>query len=251
MIIKKLGMLFMFSLSGLIVSVAVCWSDCSTITILYNERVPYIKTTPDGVEGLVATPAALAFKKAGIPFSWKKTPTRRQMAMLKNNDSCDCMVGWFKNSEREKFAKYTNHIYQDKPQIALARFDNDNLQNITSVDFILSNPGLTLLCKEGYSYGIFLDAKFTQHKPTIFRATVENINMLRMIYYKRNDYFFIAPEEADALIESSGISKKDFKHVKFSDMPEGEKRYILCNQKVGDEIIEKLNAAITEYVLKK
>jgi len=239
-------MLFMFSMAGLIVNVAVCLAGCSTITIHYNERVPYLKTTPDGVEGLTATPAALALKKAGIPFSWKKTPAIRQMAVLKKNDSCDCLVGWFKNSDREKFAKYTHPIYQDKPQIALARFDNDNLQNMTSVDSILSNPEITLLGKDEYSYGAFLDAKIIQHKPAIFRATVENINMLKMIYYKRNDYFFIAPEEADTLIESSGISKKNFKYVTFSDMPEGEKRYILCSQKVGDEIIEKLNAAITE-----
>ena len=34
-------------------------------------------------------------------------------------------------------------------------------------------------------------------------------------------------------------------------MPAGEKRYILCSQKVSDEIIDKMNIAITEYVLKE
>jgi ABC-type amino acid transport substrate-binding protein len=172
------------------------------------------------------------------------------MKIIEDNEGCDCAVGWFKNPDREKFAKYTYHIYQDKPQIALAGADNEKLQNGITVDSVLSNPKLTLEVKDGYSYGSFLDGKIVQHKPVIDRTVNENINMLKKIHSKRADYFFIAPEEADGLIESSGLPKSDFKYVIFSDMPEGEKRYILCSQKVGDEVIEKLNTAITEYVLK-
>ena len=166
--------------------------------------------------------------------------------MVKDNSGCDCLVGWFKNPDREKFAKYTHYIYQDKPQIALARVDNSNLQNGRSVDSVLSNPGLELLVKDGYSYGSYLDARITEHKPAIDRSTTENINMLKKIHFNRGDYFFISPEEADGLIESSGLPREDFKYITFSDMPEGEKRYIVCSQKVEDEVIEKLNTALTK-----
>jgi len=243
---KKIGMLIMFSLFGLIVNADVCMSECSVITLRYHERVPYIQTGPNGVEGLTGTPVASAFKKAGIPFVWKKTPSKRQIKVLKDNSGCDCLVGWFKNADREKFAKYTHHIYQDKPQIALARADNGNLQSGVSVDSVLSNPGLKLLVKDGYSYGSYLDAKITQHKPAIDRSTTENINMLKRIHLKRGDYFFISPEEADGLFESYGLPKEGFKYITFSDMPDGEKRYIVCSQKVEDEVIEKLNTAITK-----
>jgi len=243
---KRIGMLIIFSVFGLAVTAALCMADCSVITVRYHERVPYIKTTPDGVEGLTGTPVSLAFKKAGIPFIWKKTPSKRQIKVLKDNSGCDCLVGWFKNPDREKFAKYTHHIYQDKPQIALARADNGKLQNGISVDSVLSNPGLKLLVKDGYSYGSYLDARISRQKPVIDRSTTENVNMLKKIHFRRGDYFFISPEEADGLIESSGLPKEDFKYIMFSDMPEGEKRYILCSQKVEDEVIEKLNTAISK-----
>ncbi|MBW2204389.1 MAG: transporter substrate-binding domain-containing protein [Deltaproteobacteria bacterium] len=243
-------MLIMFSIFGLIVNASVCMAECSVITVRYHERVPYIQTTPNGVEGLTGTLVALSFKKAGIPFIWKKTPSKRQIKVLKDNSGCDCLVGWFKNPDREKFAKYTHHIYQDKPQIALARFDNGKLQNGIGVDSVLSNPGLKLLVKDGYSYGSYLDARIAEHKPAIDRSTTENINMLKKIHFKRGDYFFISPEEADGLIESSGLPKEDFKYITFSDMPEGEKRYIMCSQKVEDEVIEKLNAAINAAITK-
>ena len=97
------------------------------ITIHYHERSPYYVTGPLGVYGLCSDPAKLAFKKAGIPFRWEKTPAKRQLDIIKNNRSRDCLLGWFKNSEREKFAKYSLYIYMDKPAIALARADNKEI----------------------------------------------------------------------------------------------------------------------------
>jgi polar amino acid transport system substrate-binding protein len=237
--------LFMFS-SALFASE--CMAGCDSITVHYNDRVPYLHATGNGVEGLTATPAATAFKEAGIPFQWKNTPSKRQMKVIEDNGGCDCAVGWFKNPERERFARYTRYIYQDRPQIALARADNEKLRSGATVDSVLSNPELTLEIKDGYSYGTFLDAKIAQYKPKTDRTTNENINMLKMIHARRADYLFISPEEADALVESSGLPKKDFKYITFPDMPEGEKRYMLCSRKVGDELIHKLNEAIEKYV---
>lgn len=241
---------FLMSASLLLLSVSECMAECGSITVHYNERVPYLHATGNGVEGLTATPAAIAFKEAGIPFQWKNTPSKRQMKVIEDNTGCDCAVGWFKNPEREKFAKYTRYIYQDRPQIALARADNEKLRSGMTVDSVLSNHNLTLEIKDGYSYGSFLDARIAQYKPKAERTTNESINTLRKIHVGRVDYYFIAPEEADGLIESSGLPNSDFKYILFPDMPEGEKRYILCSRKVGDELIEKLNEAIDRRVMK-
>lgn len=226
-----------------------CLAECPTIIVHYNERVPYLVTTAQGVEGLTATPAQQAFEKAGIPFKWTKTPSKRQMHLLQENKGCDCLVGWFKNPEREQFAKYTLPIYQDRPQIAIARSDNTALHSGMSVDDLLSNPKLIMGAKDGYSYGGFLDEKIARHKPNIDKTTAENLQMLMKVQGGRNDYFFIAPEEADGLIASSGFPKEEFQYITFSDMPEGERRYILCSQQVSDAVIEQLNAVIQTEIL--
>ena len=247
---KKAIVVVMLYFLILIVNTTVCLAECPVISIHYHERAPYQETTDAGVKGLTGTPVTLVFQKAGISFEWVKTPSKRQLKIIKDNYGCDCSVGWFKNPEREKFARYTYCIYQDKPQIALARADNRRLKSGVRVASALSNRELTLEVKDGYSYGSFLDAKIARHKPKIDRTTSENTYMLKKIYEKRADYFFIAPEEADSLIEASGFVREDFKYIIFSDMPEGEKRYIICSQEVKDEIIEKLNKAITEHVFK-
>jgi polar amino acid transport system substrate-binding protein len=220
----------------------------NVITMHYHERAPYYVTGPYGVYGLCADPAKLVLMKAGIPFRWQKTPAKRQLNIIKSNKMRECLLGWFKTPKREKFAKYTQHIYQDKPSIALARADNKQIISGRPLEETFSNPNLILLRKDSYSYGQFVDEKIAELNPKHEITADENIGMLRMIHSKRADYFFVAEEEAEELIVSSGLPKSDFKYVRFSNMPKGNKRYILFSKKVEDEVIEKINAAIKIYV---
>lgn len=222
--------------------------DNSLITLHYNERPPYLVTTESGVGGLTGDPATLVFEMSNIPYKWQQTPSKRQIYLLEQDRGRDCAVGWFKNVEREKFAKYTLPIYQDMPQIALARADNDNIPADTTVDDIFSDPRLNLLVKDGYSYGDYIDGKIKEYDPIRTVTTVENSEMLRMVYARRADYFFIAPEEANGLITASDFDLQDFKFVHFRDIPSGELRYILCSKQVEDWIIDRLNTAIQQFV---
>jgi polar amino acid transport system substrate-binding protein len=218
------------------------------ITLHYNERPPYLVTTDEGVGGLTGDPATIVFEKSNLPFLWKQTPSKRQIYLLQQNKGRDCLVGWFKNKEREAFARYTLPIYQDKPQIALARVDNDRIPVDSTVSDLFSDPRLNLLVKDGYSYGDFLDGKIKEYDPVRTVTTDENSEMLKMVFARHADYFFIAPEEADGLIRTSEFDAQDFKFIHFRDIPVGEKRYILCSLQVEASIIEQLNAAIRQYV---
>jgi hypothetical protein len=220
----------------------------NTITLHYNERPPYLVTTEDGVGGLTGDPTTLVFEKSGIPYQWKQTPSKRQIYLLQQNSERDCLAGWFKNTEREAFARYTLPIYQDQPQIALARADNERISSVGTVDDLFSDAGLTLLVKDGYSYGDFLDRKIQQYNPTRTITTIENSGMLKMVYAEHADYFLIAPEEAEGLIKTSEFDAQDFKIIHFTDIPSGEKRYILCSKHVEAATIEQLNNAIREHI---
>ena len=215
------------------------------IEIMYNERIPYqVKIDKNTVKGLTATPVNQAFQKAKIPYVWKQVPSKRQLRLIKNNDKEICGVGWFKNSEREKFGKYTLPIYQDKPTMALALASNTKIKSGLSVKEILKNSNLKRLAKDGYSYGKFLDNLIVKIKPKTHKTTGENSNMIKMLNIARTDYFFISQEEADGLIETLGFEKSNYNYVKFSDMPKGNNRYLLCSKKVSDDTITKLNMVL-------
>ena len=59
----------------------------------------------------------------------------------------DCAVGWFKNSEREAFAKFSKPIYQDEPQVVLTAIENHKIKSTDTVESVLANHDLNLLVK--------------------------------------------------------------------------------------------------------
>ncbi len=193
------------------------------ITMLYHERIPYVMKYRNSIEGVTGTPAVQAFENAGIQVDWQETPVKRQLIHIRNNTGCTCSVGWFKNKEREVFARYSKPIYQDKPQVAITSSKDKQLEPGKTLEHTLKNEKLTLLVKDGYSYGKYIDEKVQQVKPNTYTVSYENIKMLSLIYHQRYDYFFIAPEEVDPLVEASSFTSNDFKVVNFSDMPAGEK----------------------------
>ncbi|MBF0260044.1 MAG: transporter substrate-binding domain-containing protein, partial [Desulfamplus sp.] len=214
----------------------------------YTERPPYYVTGTFDVYGLCADPAKEVFRQAKIPFKWEKTPAKRQLEILKTNRSRDCLLGWFKNPEREIFAKYSLPIYQDKPTIVLSMAANPKkFVCYRPIAELLSNRNVTLLVKSSYSYGQFIDNMITALNPQRVVTTSENIGMLKMIVLGHADYFFISEEEATELTVTSGLPKKDFNFIKFSDMPQGNRRYLMFSRNIEDEVIDKINSAIMRY----
>jgi polar amino acid transport system substrate-binding protein len=218
------------------------------ILLYYNERPPYLVTTNHGVEGLTGSPTTLIFDKSGIPFQWEQIPSKRQIYLLQKNNNRICLVGWFKTEERENYARYTLPVYQDKPQFALARADNNNISSGHTVAEVFSNRQLNLLVKDGYSYGSYLDNKIKEYDTNRTVTTNESSGMLEMVFFRHADYFFVAPEEAEGLMKTSKFDPQDFKTINFTDIPSGEKRYILCSMQVEESVVEQLNTAIRQYI---
>lgn len=214
------------------------------VVLLYNERPPYLVTQDGALTGLTGSAAVAAFKAANIPFTTQLVPSIRQLVRIRNNTGADCAVGWFKTEERMSYAKFTKPIYQDHPQIALTAAGAGKLTDAESLESALSNQDISLLVKQGYSYGTTIDELIAKLHPKLIAVSGENTQMLRMIRAGRADYMFAAPEEADGLITASGINPAEIRKVSFSDAPHGEYRYILCSRNVSDEVIERLNRVI-------
>ena len=217
------------------------------LKVLYNERPPYMVAKDGEVTGLTADAAAYALRKAGIPFQWVEIPSARQLFMLQENQGRLAALGWYRNPERERFAKFSNALYQDRQIAVLARSDNSRVASADSLPRLLEDRGLTLLVKAGYSYGRFLDEQIAKSRPRIMRVTVENLSMIRMVGARRADYMFISPEEAEASLPRSGVPPGDLRLNTLADMPAGEKRYLMFSLMVDDETIRRINHHLDEY----
>jgi len=219
------------------------------IVVYYHERRPYYVTTPNQVHGLIADRVNWVFKDAGIPFVWRKTPAKRQLEVIRDNTQDVCAVGWYKTPEREAFGNFTLPIFMDSPTMALARADNDQIRAGETLARTLSNRRLRLLRKDGYTYGKYIDDAIQQFAPREMVTTADNLSMVKMIHTHRADYFFISKEEAEDLILCSGLPAKDFQVIRFSDIPLGNNRYLICSRRIEEMTLLRLNRAIKDYRL--
>jgi len=216
-----------------------------SITLHYFERPPFYATTGDGtVSGLVATPAAQAFARAGIRVAWELTPASRILSIIKDNSGADCSPGWYQTAEREAYARFTLPIYHDRPPVALARADFAVTDGITARD-LLASPRTSLLIKQNFSHGAYLDALIAAMKPqNIQVVTTEVPAMIKMVHLNRANLIITTEEEVDTLVKQAGLGIGDFQLLKFPDVPDGERRHIMCSRRVPDDLIRKLNEVI-------
>ena len=69
-----------------------------------------------------------------------------------------------------------------------------------------------------------------------------------LIMSGRVAYMLIAPEEIEALVRSPGLNPADFVSVTMSDIPTGNKRYLMFSKGVSDGIIERINLSVRKFV---
>jgi polar amino acid transport system substrate-binding protein len=214
------------------------------ITVAYNERPPYLVATRDGSpSGLTGTPAAQAFRAAGIDVRWVRMPTNRQIAMVRENSAQYCAVGWFRNDERAQFAKFTRPIYRDHRWVAMTGLFFDASEG-QPLEELMGRGGLRLMVKDKYSYGPRIDAMLSRFHPVTAVSTGSTVQMLQSLSANTVDLMFVSEEEAAYLMSLGGPHAGKLRVLNLAGMPKGEERHIMCSLNVPDELIAKLNREI-------
>ena len=218
------------------------------LTLHYQERPPYSSTVADGhVQGLLATPASRACRKAQLPCTWSRTPGQRQLALIQSGQGWDCGLGWFRNPEREALGRFSAALYQDRPFMALAR-RSAPWEPQRSLPALLADGTQPLLVKDGYSYGALLDGLIAQHAGQVRRTSAESQQMARMIEAGRASWMIVAPEEAEVLLSEPGPggTLPQLQLHPLPGVPAGQTRHLYCSKAVPEAVIERLNRALAE-----
>ncbi|MYM22361.1 hypothetical protein GTP46_06870 [Duganella sp. FT135W] len=216
-----------------------------TIHVAYSERPPYLIQQADGVPaGLTGAPTAAAFKAAGIPVQWHLVPTNRQLAMVKDPHGLNCTIGWFAVPERMAYAKYTKAIYRDKGWMLLANVAFAE-RGITTMQELASQRDIRVLIKDNFSYG-GLDKFIQKWHPVVAVSTASTLKMVQSVAKGSVDLMFVSEDEGAYILKNeAGDSAANLRLLSLKDMPRGGDRHIMCSKSVPDEVINRLNKAIT------
>jgi polar amino acid transport system substrate-binding protein len=214
------------------------------IHVVYGERPPYVTALSDGSPaGLTGAPTAAAFKAAGIAVQWQQVPTNRQLFMVKDAHSQICAVGWFNSPERHEYAKFTKPIYRDHNWVIVtnAAFA---ARGIGSLDELTQVRDARVLLKDNYSYG-GLNPYLKQWQPVMAVSTATTLRMVQSVSKGAVDLMFVSEEEGAYIMQHHNGQANNLRLLQFKDLPRGEERYIMCSKAVPDDIINRLNKAIT------
>lgn len=219
------------------------------LELIYADRAPYYVTKADGsVGGLVAGPVSEALKRAKIPVRWLVRPGKRQIETIRKGGTRTCSPGWFKKPEREAFAKFSDPIYQDRPQILVVRAADQAKFAHPGLAALFGDAAFKFGAKLGYSYGAYVDGLIAETSPQILRTPQDSKGMIRMLLGRRFDYLMAAPEEFSSLAEGLGDKRGAIAEVQMKDIPPGNTRHLMCSKSVEDSVLERFNRALAVVI---
>lgn len=217
------------------------WSD-NDLALYYVEQPPLFHLSEGGkVVGVLADIINAALESAQVRFHWEQVPAARILATIKNDKIAVCSPGKYWTVERQQFANYSAPMFVDPPVIAVVHEDALPLMR-ASITETLDGP-VTLLLKDGWVYGAYLDGLINKLPgPQKTNTTADPLFLVKMVQARRAQMTLLSIFEAEYFIRQERINK--VKIVQFVDIPRGEKRYLLCSKSVDAKTLVKINAAL-------
>jgi len=216
------------------------------LSLLVFDRPPYYQLQhgqPSG--GFLLTTALAVFAQAGIPVAVREMPPGRVVAMLKDSPSRACAVGWYKTSEREAFARFSEPLYRNQPTVVAVRATVPVPETRSPFLADLLATGWHWGLREGFSYGAEYDRLLAAY-PTAKRFA-DTAHMVELLAKGRLDAMLVEPEELAWVLAAKPALRKDIRVVRLADASLGGRRHIMCGLGVSPGEMARLDAAIESF----
>lgn len=218
------------------------WAD--PLIVGYIERPAYAWNEGGTAKGLFVDIARDVLARAGVDYRFEALPPKRMLKIVKEGGNI-CLLGNFKTVEREAYASFTKPIFQNRPigVVVLKERAADFARHQTLAS-LTASPDLRLGYVDGFSYGSAMDAVIGAMAGPKISVGSTQAGMISMLVAGRFDYMLADHEEWEALAHAVNVPADRLDVLSFPDLPEGNKRHLMCGKAVPGEVIEKINAAI-------
>ncbi|NHR05824.1 transporter substrate-binding domain-containing protein [Chromobacterium haemolyticum] len=211
----------------------------------YRDKPPYSYSQNGKPAGFLLERTIEILHRAAVPAEFEEVPAKRIINNIEANKKRICSPGWYKTPGREAFARFSLAIHQDKPHLVLANTkSSENIQKISTLKALLASTEFKLGKVAGVSYGTELDAMIDHAAAAVMDSTVTPGELAQMIISQRADYMLIDVEDYKFFLQKKEIDSKKLTILKFKDIPEGLKRYIMCSKQVSSELMQRINQSI-------
>jgi len=215
------------------------------IVIEYREKPPYNYTAAGVPRGFLLDATRDIFRAAGVALQFEPVPANRLLADIQAGARPVCSPGYYRLAERERYARFTDAMYVDKPHVLVVNLAQAAaIRRLGTLKALLASDRFTMGVVDGVSYGAVLDAAIGRLARMPMRAAVPPAQLVKMVGAGRADFMLIDEEDLNFLTQEGQLSAYGVERVQFPDPPLGLRRHIMCSRAVPAETIRRLNAAI-------
>ncbi|HOO46364.1 MAG TPA: transporter substrate-binding domain-containing protein [Deltaproteobacteria bacterium] len=217
------------------------------LTVSYMNRPPYYYTEDGTARGFLVELTKKILDDAGIDVTFRELPPNRIMHEIQKRDHAHCSIGWFRTPEREQFAKFSLPIYRNRPIVVVTTRENNYLfTGYSTLHQLFTDRSLVMGNISSFTYGSYIDRLMKDLRPATHEISTSRGTLPALIKKKRVHYLLSAPEEVETLIHGEGLRSEDFMTIVMSDIPEGNKRYLMFSMSVSDDTITRINASMVK-----
>lgn len=219
-------------------------ASAEPLVVGYIERPAYAWSEEGKARGLFVDIARDILARAAIDYRFEALPPKRMLKSVKEGGPI-CLLGNFKTPEREAYAVFTKPIFQNRPIGVLITKDRAAaFARHKTLAELTASTDLRMGLVDGFSYGAAMDAVIGRMAGPKIPVGSSPSGMISMLVAGRFDYMLADHEEWEALAHSVNVSASRLDVLSFPDLPEGNKRYLMCSKSVPGEVIERINRAI-------
>lgn len=228
---------------------AVLFCSCAVaaepLLVTFIDKPPYYHADASGeARGFLVERTRQILGDAKIEARFEARPASRVPHEMRTESRASCSIGWFRNAERESFARFSRPIYHDRPLLGV-------VQRTRAAEFpppysiaALAASGLRIGSVAGFSHGEVADRALAGMATSLDLAPAPAQNLSKLLA-GRVDLALFNSEELDHLIAvTPGVSSR-ITRLEFSDVPPGKARYLMCSRHIDPGLLERIDAAIS------
>ncbi|WP_321404415.1 transporter substrate-binding domain-containing protein [Maridesulfovibrio sp.] len=222
-------------------------TQAEQITIGYIELPPYYYTNSENKpDGSLLHLTKRIMNKAGYECRYISMPSKRILHTIQKGKNF-ASIGWFKTPQREKYAKFSLPIYENKPIVVLLRHeDHDQFIKYNTLKELLEQTKFKTGIVAGHSMGGYIDYLLEMHPQSVYTLSGTTQQLVRMLHTGHIDFCLLAPVEIAKIIKQSHYKDDKFSFMSMADIIKGNTRHLIFSKDVSNDTISRINSAITE-----
>jgi polar amino acid transport system substrate-binding protein len=234
------------AIAALIAALCSSRTMAAPLLMVFRDKPPYSYVEQDIAKGFLLERTRRILARANILAEFREMPPKRIFFEIQKNEQEICSFGWYKIAERQKYARYSVPLHQDRKQMVMTGARSAAaIRRHTTLKNLMSSKELTLATADGVSYGTEIDQMISAFSGKIDRTLLSPLEVAKKVALQRADFMFIDQDDYDYLLASDAAFLADNLVIQdFPDTPPGLLRYILCSQKVSEAMMKQINAAI-------